>query len=237
MVAVLKEFGPDIWIADGPTVTAAAGFHYPTRMAVIRLSGGELFIWSPTQLSDDLRAEVDALGEARYLIPPNSLHHVFLDDWQRAYPAAKVYAPPGLRQKRKDIRFDGDLDDVVIADWVNDIDLVIMRGSRITTEVVFFHRKSATVLFTDLIQHFRPEWFKGWRAIVARLDLMVATEPSVPRKFRVAFTDRHAARASIRRILAWPAEKVLMAHGDPITEGGQEFIRRAFRWLTGSRAA
>jgi hypothetical protein len=231
MVAVLKELGPEIWIVDGPTVTAAAGFHYPTRMAVIRLSSGGLFIWSPILLTDDLRAEVNTLGHVRYLIPPNSLHHVFLYDWQRSYPNAKVYAPPGLREKRKDIQFDGDFDDTPIADWVNDIDLVIMRGNLITTEIVFFHRKSGTVLFTDLIQHFRPKWFRGWRAIVARLDLMVAAEPSVPRKFRAAFTDRRAARASLRRVLAWPAEKVLMAHGDPVTEDGQAFIRRSFRWL------
>lgn len=228
---MLKELGPEIWIVDGPTVTAAAGFHYPTRMAVIRLSSGGLFIWSPILLTDDLRAEVNTLGDVRYLIPPNALHHVFLDDWQRGYQNAKVYAPPGLRKKRKDIRFDGDFDDTPIVDWVADIDLVIMRGNLITTEIVFFHRKSGTVLLTDLIQHFRPKWFRGWRAIVARLDLMVAAEPSVPRKFRAAFTDRRAARASLQRVLAWPAEKVLMAHGDPVTEGGQAFIRRAFRWL------
>lgn len=233
MVGILTEFGPGIWIADGPTVTAAAGFHYPTRMAVIGISGGGLFIWSPTGLTDALRAAVDAQGEVRVLIAPNSLHHVFLADWQRAYPDAKVYAPPGLREKRRDIRFDGDLGDTPVADWADDLDQVVMRGNKITTEIVFFHRASRTVLFTDLIQHFRPEWFKGWRALVARLDLMVAAEPSVPRKFRAAFTDRAAARAAIRRVLAWPAEKVLMAHGEPITEGGQAFIRRAFRWLMG----
>ena len=229
---MLKQFGHEIWIADGPVVTAAAGFHYPTRMAIIRLSDGGLFIWSPTELSDDLRAEVNSLGEVRYLIPPNSLHHVFLADWQRAYPNSKAYAPPGLREKRKDISFDGDLGDTPIADWADDIDLVAMRGNLITTEIVFFHRKSGTVLFTDLVQHFDRGWFKGWRALVARFDLMVSAEASVPRKFRVAFRDRRAARASIERVLAWPAEKVLMAHGEPIIEDGRGFIRRSFSWLT-----
>ena len=180
-----------------------------------------------------VRAEVDALGKVRFLIAPNSLHHVFLADWQGLYPDARVYAPPGLRQKRGDIRFDGNLGDAPEADWADDLDQVVMRGNRITTEIVFFHRQSRTVLFTDLIQHFRPGWFKGWRALVARLDLMVAAEPSVPRKFRAAFVDRRAARAAIQRVLAWPSEKVLMAHGEPITEGGQAFIRRAFRWLVG----
>ncbi|NLS15569.1 DUF4336 domain-containing protein [Rhizobium sp. P40RR-XXII] len=232
MPAILREFGPDIWIADGPIVTAAGGFHYPTRMVVIRLVDGNLFLWSPTRMSDELRADIDTLGSVRYLIPPNSLHHVFLGDWQRTYPNAKAYAPPGLIQKRGDIRFDGNLDETAQEDWAGEIDLVVMRGNLITTEVVFFHQMSKTVLFTDLIQHFKPNWFRGWRALIAKLDLMVGPEPSVPRKFRVGFTNRRAARTSVERILDWPSEKVLMAHGDPITENGQAFMARAFRWLT-----
>lgn len=228
---MLKEFGPDIWIVDGPTVTAAAGFHYPTRMAVIKLSAGDLIIWSPIALSDGLCVKVNALGTVRYLAPPNSLHHTFLGDWQGAYPKAEIYAPPGLRKKRRDVRFTGDFTDGPIAAWAEEIDVVIMRGNAITAEVVFFHRRSGTAIFTDLLQSFPPEWFKGWRAIVARLDLMMADEPSVPRKFRVAFTDRRAARAALQSILAWPVKKVLMAHGDPVTEDGHAFLRRAFRWL------
>ncbi|MBL8592367.1 MAG: hypothetical protein JNK01_06750, partial [Devosia sp.] len=103
--------------------------------------------------------------------------------------------------------------------------------NRITTEAVAFHRPSGTVIFTDLLQQFPPGWFRGWRALVARLDLMVNNEPSVPRKFRVAFTDKRAARAALRRILAWRADKVLMAHGTPVTGDGHAFLRRAFGWL------
>lgn len=228
---MLNEFGPSIWIADGPTVVAAAGFHYPTRMTVIRLTDGDLVLWSPTALTDDLRAQVEALGAVRYLVPPNSLHHTFLGDWQRVYPNAKVYAPPGLREKRKDIRFDDDFTDGPIAAWAEEIDLAIMWGNRITTEVVSFHRQSETAIFTDLIQQFPRGWFKGWRALLAWLDLMTAAEPAVPRKFRVAFTDRRAARESLRHILAWPTKKVLIAHGPPIDDEGQAFLRRAFRWL------
>ena len=230
---MLKEFGPNIWIAEGPAVKAAAGFDYPTRMAVIRLTSGDLVLWSPTALSDDLRAEVEALGAVRYLLPPNSLHHTFLGDWQRAYPDAKVYAPPGLREKRGDIRFDDDFGDDPMSAWAGEIDHAVMWGNRITTEVVLFHRKSKTAIFTDLIQQFPHGWFRGWRALVARLDLMVAAEPTVPRKFRVAFTDRRAARQSLRRILMWPTDKVIIAHGPLITNDGQAFLRRAFRWLAG----
>ncbi|MFN3628020.1 MAG: DUF4336 domain-containing protein [Parvibaculum sp.] len=199
---MLKEFGPSIWIADGPTVTAAAGFHYPTRMAVIRLNNRDLVLWSPTELTDDLCAEIEALGRVSHLIAPNSLHHTFLGDWQRAYPDATVYAPPGLRQKRGDIRFDAEFSDAPIAAWAEEIDHAIMWGNRITTEVVFFHRQSRTAIFTDLLQQFPPGWFRGWRALVARPDLMTSAEPMVPREYRVAFTDRRAARQSLRHVFA-----------------------------------
>lgn len=229
---MLKEFGPEIWTAEGPDVVAALGFHYPTRMAVIRLANGDLFIWSATALTDALRAEVDSLGTVRHLVAPNSLHHVFIADWKRAYPDASVYAPPGLREKRKDLAFEGDLTNVPMASWAGEIDQVLMLGNVITTEVVFFHARSGTVLFTDLVQQLPSGWFSGWRALVAKWDLMVGPEPSVPRKFRLAFTDRRAARASLEKVLSWPAAKVLMAHGTPVREEGRAFIGRAFRWLT-----
>jgi Domain of unknown function (DUF4336) len=227
---MLKPFGDEVWIADGPDVVIV-GFHYPTRMAVVRLSDGRLFIWSPIQLSEILRAEVDALGQVRHIIAPNSLHHLFLPEWKNAYPGAKVDAPPGLRKKRKDIVFDADLENAPDPDWASDIDQVLMQGNLITTEVVFFHVKSGTVLFTDLIQQLPAGSFSGWRALVAKLDLIIGPEPSVPRKFRVAFTNRRAARNSLERIFAWPAEKVLMAHGTPVEKDARAFLRRAFGWL------
>jgi len=227
---MLKPFGPDVWIADGPDAVVG-GFHYPTRMAVIRLSDGRLFIWSPIQLTDILRAEVDTLGQVAHIVAPNSLHHLFLVEWKSAYPEAKVYAPPGLRKKRKDIAFDADLVNAASPDWAGEIDQVLMQGNLITTEVVFFHVGSGTVLFTDLIQQLPVSLFSGWRGLVAKLDLMVGPEPSVPRKFRFTFTNRRAARDSLQRIFAWPAEKVLMAHGTPVEKDAPAFLRRAFGWL------
>jgi hypothetical protein len=228
----LQSFGPELWVAQGPVV-AVAGFAYPTRMAIMRLSGGGLFVWSPVELTEALRSQVEALGPVRHIVAPNSLHHLALAGWKAASPEARLYAPPGLRRKRPDLEFDADLEGAPDAAWAEDIDQVMVRGNAITTEVVFFHRPSATVLFTDLIQQFPPGWFRGWRAVVARLDLMREREAATPRKFRLAFVDREQGRADLQRIQAWPAERVLMAHGEPVTAEGRAYIARAFRWLTG----
>ena len=216
---MLQSFGEAIWLADGP-IADVAGFRYPTRMVVIRLAGGGLFVWSPVALSNDLRADVEGLGEVRWVVAPNALHDLFLADWRRAYPDAMLLAPPGLRARRKVLVFDGDLAEGSVHDWSGEIGHVVVSGNLITTEVVFFHHQSRTAIFTDLIQQFGPGWFTGWRAVVARLDLMTGPLPEVPRKFRNAFVGRRAAQGAIRRVLAWPVERVLMAHAPPVEVDG-----------------
>lgn len=228
---MLSRFGSEIWLADGDPIKAAAGFHYPTRMAVIRLGGGDLFIWSPIALTDALLHDVDALGVVKYLIAPNSLHHMHLQDWMTAFPMAETFAAPGLPSKRTDITFTSELTETPHPAWESDMDQVVMSGNAITTEVVFFHRQSGTVLFTDVLQQLPKGWYSGWRAIIARLDLMTEPEPTVPRKFRIAFRNKEALRSSVRKIRSWNTQAVLMAHGTPVTENAPAFLDRAFAWV------
>lgn len=230
-MSALEPFGDEIWIASGAEVMSA-GFRYPTRTVIIRLADGALFVWSPVALSEALRTEVDALGDVHFLVTPTAMHHLSLAQWQKAYPRAVLYAAPRSRQRSLEIVFDNDLSDTAEPGWTGQIDQVIMRGNAIAEEVVFFHRKSSVVLFADLLQSFPKGWFSGWRAIVARLDGMICEEPRTPHKFRFAFTDRRAARTALAKVLAWPAEKVVMAHGTPVRENGAAYLRRAFRWLS-----
>ena len=227
---MLSEFAPGLFLADGPVVPFFT-FPYPTRMAVIRLGDGGLFVWSPIALSADLSAEIDALGPVRHLVSPNPIHHLWLGDWMTAYPEARLYAPPGLRRKRKDLSFDAELGDGPEAPWRDQLDQVQMRGSLAMTEVVFFHQASRTALFADLIENFPPGWFEGWRGALARLDGIVAPHPGAPREWRASFVRRKAARAALQRILAWPIERVVVAHGDCVETDGAAFVRRAFAWL------
>ncbi len=234
-MAGLRQFGPDIWVGEGPVVPFLS-FPYPTRMAVIRLSDGSLFVWSPIALSEELRSEVDALGPVRSLVSPNAIHHLFLGEWKSAYPEARLYASPNLRKKRKDLAFDADLGDAPEPEWAADIDQVMVRGSFAMTEIVFFHRESGTAIFADLIENFPPDWFKGWRGVVARLDGIVAPHPGAPREWRLSFLDRRAARAALDQILAWPIARVLMAHGDPVTEEGRPSFAKLSAGCFGSAA-
>jgi hypothetical protein len=229
MEGLLHPFAPGLFVAEGPTVSFF-GVPYSTRMAVIPLQGG-LFVWSPIALAPALRREVDALGEVRWLVSPNKLHHLFLGAWKTAYPSARLYAPPGLRRKRKDLAFDADLEDAPDPAWAAEIDQVLMRGSFALTEAVFFHRASRTAIVGDLIQRFPRDWFHGWRGVLCRLSGIVAPDAGTPFDWRQSFVRRQAARAALARILAWPIERVLIAHGISACADGAAFMRRGLAWL------
>ena len=49
----LVPIDDDIWLVEGGLVSFY-GFPYPTRMVVIRLSSGLLWIWSPIALSSQV---------------------------------------------------------------------------------------------------------------------------------------------------------------------------------------
>jgi len=161
---VLGAVADGLFVAEGPTVDFY-GFPYPTRMVVARLEGGELWVWSPIELSEALRQEIDALGPVAHLTTPNRIHHLFLGPWKEAYPDAKLWAPPGLAKKRSDLTFDGELGDAPPGAWRGQIEQVVFRGSPFMQEVVFFHRASRTAVFGDLIENFElsfvDEHWKG----------------------------------------------------------------------------
>ena len=88
---------------------------------------------------------------------PNKLHHLSLGDWARAWPAARLYAPPGLGETPAAIcGFAAALGDEPDPAWAGQIDQVIFHGSFAMEEVVFFHHASRTAIVADLVQRFDP---------------------------------------------------------------------------------
>jgi len=231
-MSALQEFGEGLWTADGPDV-AFFFFPYPTRMAVARLTNGDLWIWSPVALTPELKRETDALGRVAHLVSPNLLHHLFLNAWKSAYPAAKLYGPADLARRKRNIAFDVLLGDKPDPAWNGEIDLAALSGNVFMTEYVFFHRASRTAMVADYVQNFRPGRYKGWRGWLARMDGLVQPQSSAPRELRITYWNRRAGRAALARILAWQPEKVVVAHGELVPSGGGEFIRHGFRWLLG----
>lgn len=231
---MLQKIGPEIWMADGDCVSFY-GFPYPTRCVIVRLKGGGLWVWSPTKLTEELRAIVQDLGPVKHLVSPNKIHYLFLAEWADAFPGAKVWGPASTIAKCPELEFENALTETPPLDWADEIDQVWMQGSPALDEIVFHHRPSATTILADLSENFsdaflREHW-KPWARWIARRWKIVEGWGYAPLEWRLSFIFRKPARAAKARILEWPTERVIMAHGEWQSSGGQAFLKKAFAWL------
>jgi hypothetical protein len=227
---MLREFGQSLYVADGPTVSFY-GFPYTTRMAVARLADGSAWVWSPVALSDDLADSVESVGPVRFIVSPNKIHHLFLAEWASRWPEARLYAPPGLAERKPELKFDAELGDTADPAWAADIDQVIFHGSVAMKEVVFFHRQSRSAIVCDLIQRHHEASMTGWKGRLMRLDGLVGEKGSTPREWRASFIRRGAARAAREKLLSWNPERLLIAHGECAQTGASEIIADALSWI------
>jgi hypothetical protein len=229
-MTLLQPVGDSLWLIDGPVVRAY-GFPFPTRMAVARLSGGGLWLWSPVRLTEDVQLAIQSLGDPLYAVEPNKLHHLALAEWVAAWPSLRLYAPPGLAQKRRDLRFVADLTDEPPPEWREEIDQVRIEGNVFLTEVFFLHRPSRTCLVGDLIQKHNGQGQSAWLRWLLELAGVSGADGSAPIDARLTFFHRAAARKAVSRALAWAPERLVIAHGSCSMANGTEVLRRAFGWL------
>ncbi|MGA7954823.1 MAG: hypothetical protein WCA07_15015 [Gloeobacterales cyanobacterium] len=77
-----------------------------------------------------------------------------------------TWASTGVRERaaeqKIEVSFDTDLEDEPPLQWMADLDQSSFRGSRFMEKVVFFHRKSATLILADLIENFEPAKASEW---------------------------------------------------------------------------
>jgi hypothetical protein len=229
----LQERGSDLWTAEGQADRGVPGFlrkhDFSTRMTVVRLPDGGLLLHSPVRLDDRLKAELDTLGTVRAVVAPNRFHHLYVGDYRVPYPQARFYGALGLQTKRKDLAFFGMLGDEPMPEWRGAIEQRLFRGAPWLNEVVFFHPASRTLLLTDLA--FNVPAGKVWGVPIV-FRLMGAEGTFGPHRFvRWAIRDGNAALRSLRRILEWDFDRIILTHGDIVETGGQAKLKQAFKFI------
>jgi len=232
---MLQSIADGIWIVEGSDVSFH-GFPYPTRMVIVRLADGGLWIWSPVELSAEVLADLSRIGHVSHLVSPNRLHHLFLSQWRERFSQALLWGPASTIAKRPDLTFEPALTDEPPEAWSSEIDQAWFRGSSLLDEIVFFHKASGTAIFGDLVQAFgdrylRERW-KPWQRTMARLlGITARAGAHAPLDMRLSFLGRRSAREARRKVLNWRPERIVMAHGEWQRHDGLPFIERSLAWL------
>lgn len=238
-INVYKSFAPHIGIADGPFERVRLlGMRMPwpftTRMTIVQLGSGELFLHSPIAFDAGLARGLQSLGRVRHLISPNRGHYAHIGEWGRAFPEAIAWASPGVRARarsqRVDVQFQRDLTAQAPPDWRDEIDQTIIPGA-VLDEVVFFHRDTKTLIVADTIMNFDPERLRQPYRLITRVVGICSPEGGMSPDLRLAFwpNKRDALRA-YEQVLSWEPERVILSHGRGFAANGGSAIRHAFRW-------
>jgi hypothetical protein len=225
----LSKIATDLWIAERPFKLPFLIGDIVSRMTIVRLAGGELWLHSPVRLDPELRAELACIGPVQAIVAPSKAHHLFVAECLKAYPEAKLYGAPGLPDQRKDLAFDSVLSDEAPSAWRGQLKQYLFRGAPRLNEIVFFHPLTRTVIFTDLVFNIAAE--DAARARGFNWLTIAARHWGQHRLIRRMITDRLAARTSVEKILRWDFARVIVGHGNVIEGGGRERLRAAFSHL------
>jgi hypothetical protein len=197
------------------------GVRIQTRMSVVRLSDGRLFVHSPTFLGESTRRRLEELGEVAFVVATNKIHNLALSQYMEAFPGARFFASPGLVERRPDLRFAEVLGDRPHPGWAADLDQVATRGNVFFSEVLFLHRRSRTLIVADLVENFDERTASRFGRLLAALFGVRARPVSSP-EFRFFTTDAEAAGESLERARRWEFERIVLAHGGLIEENARE---------------
>jgi hypothetical protein len=221
----------DVWTVNGPEVSYrlwGLTLPCPTRMTIIRLPDGGLWLHSPVACAPELVSAVTALGPVAAIIAPNAFHYTHLADWVRAFPDAAVHGVAGLAGKVPGIAYAA-LDAGSTAPWRTVIDShVLALGS--FTEAVFLHHPSRTLIVTDLMQNFEARRIRN-PLVRAVMRLGGATGPNGQPSLEIriaALRHRAALREGVRQMLAWQPAGIILSHGACYPTAAAPQIRRAF---------
>ena len=229
----MQSFGPNIWTMAGDDVRMFGVVPFTTRMTVVRLASGGLWLHSPVKPTPERQHAVDGLGPVAHLVAPNKIHSLGIGPSRELYPSAEVWVSPGFTARHPGIAIDTVLTDSVETPWRDDIDHCVIAGHAVLDEVAFLHKASKTLILTDLIQkHDAAGEVWLWRAI-KYLAGILGRHGGVPRDIRFSVRDKAAMRRSVETILNWDFDNLIIAHGHGLRGGAKDDVCRAFDWVKG----
>ncbi len=231
----LFEYHPDrIWIKEYPIHYAGVDFN--SRMTVIHLLNGNLLIHSPCEIDLNTKVAIERLGKVQFIIAPGEYHYLYVESAQRAFPNAETFICPGIERKKPEIKFDwvlGDRPDPRLSD---DFEQVLVRGNKYIWEVAFYHKITQTLILVDLIENITSQtedvsWtLKLWWKWVFRMW----NNPKPAPEYQLGWQDKNAASLTLKKILDWDFERIVIAHGDLIEENAKQVAIGAWRLVLAS---
>jgi hypothetical protein len=195
----------------------------PRRMTLVRLNGGRLVVFNAIALDEDEMRQIEDFGTPAFLIVPNDHHRLDSRIWKERYPAMRVIAPEGSREKVEEaVKVDstqGDFGDAKIV-------FVTVPGTDGREGALEVEGEDGlTLVLNDIVGNIRDEHgFGGW--LLRRMGF-AGDEPHLPGPVKLNMV---ASKSALRaQLLDWAGreslKRILVSHGETIDGDPRQALR------------
>jgi hypothetical protein len=202
------------------------GLNFGAKMTVINTEIG-LVLYSPIKMTKSLLNDVNNCGNVSSIIAPNPYHHLFLSAWIETFPTALLYGPKKLAKKRGDLHFSHLFFPGDILNLPMGLDSTILGGRNDMAELLLYHGPSKTLIAADLL--FNIEAHNGLQKLIRKL-CGIKNYPSSSKPFRYFYPVTDTFKTSIKHILSYDVERVIMAYGRVLEYEAKKALRTALDW-------
>jgi hypothetical protein len=219
-----QNVAPNLWLLAYPL--KMLGANLGRNVTIIRLASGKLIVHSTGPFTSADVAAVHALGEPAWIVDALLRHDTFAKEGRDAFPSARYLAPDGFS---RNVGLSNESLIPPPPEWADEIAVASIEGAPQLGEVVMLHRPSGTLIVADLIFNFGGQ-HDPW----TRMFLWLATiggkyDPGMTFPFKLAIKDEADFAESIREVLAWDFDRLIVGHGIPIASGAKEKLRSTLR--------
>jgi hypothetical protein len=214
----IEKLEPNLWRVEGDL----PGGNGTRVMTIARRGDGSLVIHNGIALEEEPMKEIEAFGEPKVLLVPNSFHRLDAKVYRDRYPSLRVFCPKGAIPKvAQVVKVDGSYGDVPSDSEVRVFHLDGVKEH----EGVFEVRSSGgvTLVLNDVVNNLPV--LSG----VMGFMLSPSGRVSVPRIFRWFFVkDKVAFFSCVERLAATTGlKRVIVSHGRMLLDGPGDSLRGA----------
>ncbi|KAJ7201703.1 hypothetical protein GGX14DRAFT_159998 [Mycena pura] len=233
---VIREVTPEITIFSKPFARFQV-LPFGGRSTAVKLSTGAVWVLASTPLTHDTKAALDKLGPVKWIMGADAVHHMYLGQFKKAYPEAKVIGVEALVAKKKaeGLVFDGayglDSPDTKYG-FEDEIHACYFSGFA-NKDVAWFHVASKTLIVADLLFNLpgTEQYSKSKKATDARVPILGKIDPFGNIHKRLVWgqgKDKAAMTRDAKTVLEWAPERIIMCHGDVIENEGSRAWAAAY---------
>ena len=193
----------------------------PVTSVAVKLKSGTVLISPGSQLTDE---QLKNLSNVTDLVASNALHSAGIPKANAAHPNANVWGVPGLEKRKPEMKWTHVLKE---GQWKyqEELPAIFVKGAPAIKEVVFYHKPSKSLIVTDLC--FNMTKVSGFGAWIILNLFGTYKKFGVSKFFARYIKDKAAFESSLKEILAYDFDKIIVSHGEIVTDNAKEKLRQA----------